>query len=262
MLVVDDRVAGRHRSGRRRARRASIRADRGAAPHGDRGLGRSYVDGMQLALREPASTSICQMDADLSHDPAHLPRAARGAPSRGDVVIGSRYVPGGRSSTGRGAVSCSAGSPTRTSAPSRACRAHDCTSGYRCWRREALAALPLDQFVSDGYSFIVEMLFVASRRGCRIVEVPITFVERRLGESKLSRAVIARIGGDAVAARRDARRSLVTTRAEGLFMLWFRDFLHVSPCLRKTRGSERLLSGIQRQRHDREHGDSRRAGRV
>jgi dolichol-phosphate mannosyltransferase len=68
--------------------------------------------------------------------------------------------------------------------------AHDCTSGYRCWRREALAALPLDQFISDGYSYLVEMLFVASQHGLRVVEVPITFVERRLGESKLSRAVI------------------------------------------------------------------------
>ena len=68
--------------------------------------------------------------------------------------------------------------------------AHDCTSGYRCWRRDALAALPLDRFISDGYSFLVEMLFVADRRGLRITEVPITFVERRLGESKLSRAVI------------------------------------------------------------------------
>jgi dolichol-phosphate mannosyltransferase len=68
--------------------------------------------------------------------------------------------------------------------------ARDCTSGYRCWRREALAALPLDRFISDGYSFLVEMLYVASRRGCRIGEVPITFVERRQGESKLSRAVL------------------------------------------------------------------------
>ncbi len=66
--------------------------------------------------------------------------------------------------------------------------ARDCTSGYRCWRRDALAALPLDRFISDGYSFLVEMLFVAARRGCRIAEVPITFVERRQGESKLSRA--------------------------------------------------------------------------
>ena len=68
--------------------------------------------------------------------------------------------------------------------------AHDCTSGYRCWQRGALAELPLDAFVSDGYSFLVEMLFVAARRGCRIAEVPITFVERRDGESKVSRAVL------------------------------------------------------------------------
>src|SRR5438045_9561231 len=68
--------------------------------------------------------------------------------------------------------------------------ARDCTSGYRCWRRDALAALPLDRFISDGYSFLVEMLYVASRQGCRIAEVPITFVERRQGESKLSRAVL------------------------------------------------------------------------
>jgi dolichol-phosphate mannosyltransferase len=68
--------------------------------------------------------------------------------------------------------------------------ARDCTSGYRCWRREALASMPLDRFISDGYSFLVEMLYVATRRGRRVVEVPITFVERRLGESKLSRAVM------------------------------------------------------------------------
>ena len=66
----------------------------------------------------------------------------------------------------------------------------DCTSGYRCWRREALAALDLSRFTSDGYSFLVEMLFAASRAGCRTAEVPITFVERRLGESKLSSAVL------------------------------------------------------------------------
>jgi hypothetical protein len=68
--------------------------------------------------------------------------------------------------------------------------ARDCTSGYRCWRRAAMAGLPLDRFFSDGYSFLVEMLFVASRRGCHIAEVPITFVERREGESKVSRAVL------------------------------------------------------------------------
>jgi dolichol-phosphate mannosyltransferase len=68
--------------------------------------------------------------------------------------------------------------------------ARDCTSGYRCWRRDAIARLPLERFISDGYSFLVEMLFVASRSGCRVAEVPITFVERRAGESKISKNVI------------------------------------------------------------------------
>jgi dolichol-phosphate mannosyltransferase len=68
--------------------------------------------------------------------------------------------------------------------------AADCTSGYRCWRREALARLPLDTMVSDGYAFLVEMLFNAARNGSRITEVPIIFVERRQGQSKLSSNVL------------------------------------------------------------------------
>ena len=96
-------------------------------------------------------------------------------------MIGSRYVPGG-------AV---VNWPLRRRLLSRFANvyiravtrlsARDCTSGYRCWRREALAPLPLDRFVSDGYSFLVEMLFVGGAPGCRIAEVPITFVERRAG---------------------------------------------------------------------------------
>jgi len=153
-----------------------------------RGLGRSYIDGIRKAIREPVDV-VCQMDADLSHDPASLPDLVA-ATDRADVVIGSRYVPGGRILNW----------PLRRRVLSRFANAYirivtrlsarDCTSGYRCWRREALAGLPLDRFISDGYSFLVEMLYVASRRGCRIGEVPITFVERRQGESKLSRAVL------------------------------------------------------------------------
>lgn len=154
----------------------------------NRGFGRSYLDGMRRALEEPVDL-VCQMDADLSHDPAQLPDLLAAA-DRADLVIGSRYVPGGRIVNWpmkRHLLSRFANiyirSVTRVSA-------RDCTSGYRCWRRAALAALPLDRFFSDGYSFLVEMLFVAHRRGCRIAEVPITFVERREGESKVSRAVL------------------------------------------------------------------------
>lgn len=150
------------------------------------GLGRSYIDGIALAVNRPVDV-ICQMDADLSHDPRHLPSLVA-ATERADVAIGSRYVPGG----------AIVNWPTRRLILSRFANGYvrtvtrlsprDCTSGYRCWRRESLAKLALDGFTSDGYSFLVEMLFAASRAGCRFAEVPITFVERRLGQSKLSMA--------------------------------------------------------------------------
>ena len=156
---------------------------------GGRGLGRAYIEGMQKAVAEPVDV-ICQMDADLSHDPRHLPGLIA-ALSAADVVIGSRYVTGGAIVNWplkRRLLSRFANAYVR--AVTRL-SARDCTSGYRCWRRNALASLPLDRFFSDGYSFLVEMLFVAAQRGCRIVEVPITFVERRQGQSKVSRAVLA-----------------------------------------------------------------------
>jgi len=155
---------------------------------GPRGLGRSYIEGMTWAIREPVDL-ICQMDADLSHDPEQLPRLIA-ASAQADVVIGSRYIPGG----------AIVNWPKRRQLLSRFANiyirgvtrldARDCTSGFRCWRREAIAGLPFERFTSDGYCFLVEMLFVASRRGCRIAEVPITFVERRVGESKISKSVL------------------------------------------------------------------------
>lgn len=155
---------------------------------GKRGFGRSYIDGMKQALQEPVDV-ICQMDADLSHDPAQLPDLIA-ASAHADVVIGSRYIPHGQIVNWpkrRRVLSRIANIYIRTVTR---LTARDCTSGYRCWRRTAMASIPLDDFISDGYSFLVEMLFVASRRGCKIAEVPITFVERREGESKVSRAVL------------------------------------------------------------------------
>ncbi len=152
------------------------------------GLGRSYVDGIRSVLSRPIDV-ICQMDADLSHDPRHL-RDLIAASRHADVVIGSRYIPGGSIVNW----------PLRRKLLSRFANnyirlvtrltPHDCTSGYRCWRREALASLPLDQFGANGYSFLVEMLFAAQAAGLTFAEVPITFVERRQGESKLSGAVL------------------------------------------------------------------------
>jgi dolichol-phosphate mannosyltransferase len=157
---------------------------------GQRGLGRSYVDGLLHAIKEGRADYICQMDCDLSHGPEYLPALASAAASH-DLVIGSRYMNGGVSVVNwplsRIFLSAFANryirlitglSPT------------DCTSGYRCWRRESLAQLPIAQMVSDGYSFLTEMLYEAKRRSFRIGEVPIIFVERRIGSSKLSSGVL------------------------------------------------------------------------
>ena len=156
---------------------------------GPRGLGRSYVDGLLHAIQERRADFICQMDADLSHNPEYLPELVKAAATN-DLVIGSRYL------HGVSVVNWPLHRIFLSAFGNRYIRfitslsASDCTSGYRCWRREALARMPIADMVSDGYSFLVEMLFVAHRRGCRIAEVPITFVERRQGESKLTRAVL------------------------------------------------------------------------
>ena len=155
---------------------------------GARGLGRSYVDAMLAALGTDADV-ICQMDADLSHLPSDLPRllaATQGA----ELVIGSRYVRGGRVvnwPARRLALSVFANQYVR--AITRL-GVRDATSGFRCWRRAALERIPLARLDSDGYAFQVEMTWHARRGGSRIVEVPITFVERREGQSKLSGRVI------------------------------------------------------------------------
>jgi dolichol-phosphate mannosyltransferase len=157
---------------------------------GKRGLGRSYVDALSQAITMDVDV-VCQMDADFSHDPAYLPELVRGLTEGGhDLVIGSRYLNGVSVVNWplrRLILSTFANRYVRaiTGLPAR-----DCTSGYRCWRREALARLPLRRFVSDGYAFLVEMLYEAMGAGCRIGEVPIIYVERREGQSKMSRGVI------------------------------------------------------------------------
>ena len=155
---------------------------------GPRGLGRSYVDGMQAAVATNVRF-VCQMDADFSHDPSELARLIAAGTSA-DLVIGSRYVPGGilrnwplrrlwLSACANHYVRAVTGLPIL-----------DCTSGFRCWSRALLARMPLATIASDGYAFQVEMAYEARRAGATIVEVPITFVERRQGSSKLSGRVI------------------------------------------------------------------------
>jgi dolichol-phosphate mannosyltransferase len=156
---------------------------------GQRGLGRSYVDGLLHALEERTADFICQMDADLSHNPEYLPDLVAAAATH-DLVIGSRYL------NGVSVVNWPLHRIFLSALGNRYIRlitslsTSDCTSGFRCWRREALARLPIAGMVSDGYAFLVEMLYNAQRLGLRIGEVPIIFVERRQGQSKLSSGVL------------------------------------------------------------------------
>ena len=153
-----------------------------------RGLGLSYLEGMRRALLTDA-THICQMDADLSHNPADLPRLLARA-EHADLVIGSRYVPGGRIENWpmhRLILSAFANWYVRVLT---GLLINDCTSGFRCWRKEALHRLPLDRLASDGYAFLVELAWEATAAGCVVAEEPITFVERRQGASKLSARVV------------------------------------------------------------------------
>ena len=155
---------------------------------GKRGLGVAYIDGMRAALQGDADV-ICQMDADLSHQPGDLVRMLA-AVEHADIVIGSRYVPGGR------IVNWPLHRKVLSAAANRYIRAlcavpvNDCTSGFRCWQRHALAAIPLDRITSEGYAFLVELLYEGVRRGSAVKEVPITFIERRHGASKLRASVL------------------------------------------------------------------------
>ena len=152
------------------------------------GLGRAYVAGMQRALAEGPDL-ICQMDADGSHDASDLPRLAEAARDC-DLVIGSRYAPGGEL----------VGWSRRRAALSRAGNAyvrlamrlpiHDCTAGLRCWKPATLARIALETVRSNGYAFQVEMAYRTVMLGGRVCEIPIRFTDRTRGASKMSSRVI------------------------------------------------------------------------
>lgn len=153
------------------------------------GLGPAYRAGLGWGLDRGYEVLI-EMDADLSHDPGHL-TAMLQALGQADLVIGSRYVPGGGTENwpwhrrllswgGNRYVQFVTGIPVR-----------DATSGYRAFRRPVLEEIGLRDLRSDGYSFQLETVLAAWRRGFEVDEVPITFVERRAGASKISRAIVA-----------------------------------------------------------------------
>jgi len=149
------------------------------------GLGPAYLAGFRIAL-EAGATRVLEMDADFSHDPADLPRLLAEIDAGADLVLGSRYVDGGRVEDWgvvRRVVSRGGCSYARTVL---GLEIHDLTGGFKCFRREVLEAIDLDSVRSHGYSFQVEMTLRAIQRGFAVREVPITFRDRQLGRSKMS----------------------------------------------------------------------------
>jgi len=154
------------------------------------GLGPAYLDGFRIALAGGAR-AVCQIDADGSHDPAVLPSLV-GPIERdeADLVIGSRYVAGGRvEDWGLARRLISRGGSLFARVVLRL-SPHDLTGGFKAWRASTLASIPFDHVHAGGYVFMIEMTFRASRAGARIAEVPIVFRDRLLGRSKMSRRII------------------------------------------------------------------------
>ena len=153
------------------------------------GIGPAYVAGFRRALAGGAGL-VLEMDADFSHDPAYLPRLLEAA-SRADVVLGSRYVEGGGVSDWgplRRVISRGGSTYARLVL---GVGIQDLTGGFKCFRREVLEAIDLDSIRSRGYAFQVELTYRAVSAGFRVVEVPIVFRDRRAGNSKMDRAIVA-----------------------------------------------------------------------
>jgi len=155
---------------------------------GKLGLGTAYVEGFTWGLAR-GYTYLFEMDADGSHDPKYLPQLLALAVDGADVVVGSRYVPGGGTENwgaGRKLLSRGGSLYARTIL---GVELRDVTAGFLCWRRAALEAIDLSTITSNGYSFQIEMKYRALNKNLRVVETPIVFVDRRVGQSKMSRAI-------------------------------------------------------------------------
>jgi dolichol-phosphate mannosyltransferase len=157
---------------------------------GKLGLGTAYLEGFQWALAQGYDV-VFEMDTDLSHDPRYVPEFIRAIEAGADVVIGSRNIPGGGVEgwgPGRHLLS-KGGSVYARSILGLDVR--DLTSGYKAFTRDALQRLDLGGVKSNGYSFQIELTYRAALRGMRVAEVPIMFVDRRAGASKMSRKIFA-----------------------------------------------------------------------
>jgi len=157
---------------------------------GKRGYSVSSEEGIEWSLAR-GYDFVATMDADLSHDPAVLPQLVAAVQNGADLAIGSRYTPGGEILVDWGpfrrAVSQMGSAYARLMV---GVNTRDCTSGFRCYRAEMLAQVPFAGIRSEGYTFLIEMLAALRALGAVVVEVPITYVDRRHGSSKISKAII------------------------------------------------------------------------
>jgi dolichol-phosphate mannosyltransferase len=152
------------------------------------GIGPAYVAGFRQALAEGAEL-VLEMDCDFSHDPDDVPRliaAAEGA----DLVLGSRYTPGGGTANWGLLRRIVSRGGCLYAQIILGLRIRDLTGGFKCFRRQALEAIDLDALSARGYGFQIETTFRVKRAGLRVVEIPITFVERRAGASKMTGSIV------------------------------------------------------------------------
>jgi dolichol-phosphate mannosyltransferase len=152
------------------------------------GLGPAYIAGFRQALDEGAEL-VLEIDCDFSHDPNDVPRLIAAVEAGADLALGSRYVEGGGTANwGLVRRLLSRGASVYTRA--LLMPIHDATGGFKCFRRAVLESIELERIDAAGYVFQIETTYRALRKGFRVVEVPIRFVDRTVGESKMSRAVV------------------------------------------------------------------------
>ncbi len=169
MSAEDSRVQVLHRSGKL-------------------GLGTAYIAGFKYAIDHEYDAAF-EMDADFSHDPHYLPDFLKKI-EQADLVIGSRYIPGGSMPNWSPVRRFISGGGNIFARVVLRLPIHDCTAGFRCYRRRVLESIGLDTIKSQGYGFQVEMAYRVHKQGFTIVETPIVFMDRRVGKSKMSRAIL------------------------------------------------------------------------
>jgi dolichol-phosphate mannosyltransferase len=152
------------------------------------GLGTAYIEGFKYAI-EHAYDAAFEMDADFSHDPRYLPDFLK-AIENADLVIGSRYIPGGDTPNWTIPRRFISGGGNIFARFMLGIPVHDCTAGYRCYRSKVLESIDLDSVQSQGYAFQIELVYRVMQGGFKIVETPIVFMDRRVGKSKMSRKIV------------------------------------------------------------------------